>query len=46
MIISLNYTTADKNEKDYLTCQSLVPMFKDFPQRKRRWVKIKITTII
>ena len=26
----------DENDEDYLFCRSLVPMFKEFPQREKK----------
>ena len=36
----------DENDEDYLFCRSLVPVLKEFPQRQKRPVKIKIMQLI
>ena len=36
----------DENDEDYLFCRSLIPVFREFPQREKRRAKIKIMKLI
>ena len=36
----------DENDEDYLFCRSLVPVLKEFLQREKGWVKVKIMQLI